>query len=166
MGRKTLFVDINRCTGCDLCALTCSFVKEKTYSYGKSRVWVVKDESRALGIPVVCEQCEDAPCVAACPTKALVKEIETGIVKLNGDRCIGCKECMWICPFGAILIDPKKGVAIKCDLCDGDPACVKVCYPRALQYLRLDRPSELMKRQKLVEKRLRALASVALGGVV
>jgi len=165
LSRSAFFVDINRCTNCDLCALTCSFVKENLYSLNRSRIWIVKDISRALGVPVICENCENPPCAKVCPVNALTKNHETGIVELNESKCIGCRECIWICPFGAISIDPKKGKAVKCDLCGGDPECVKACLYGALRFERIDRPSTLMKKRENIQRKLEALASIAVGEV-
>ena len=114
---------------------------------------------------MICEQCEDAPCLAVCPTKAISKDFKTSVVSITNDKCIGCKACMWICPFGAILIDFDKGIAYKCDLCDGDPECVKVCQPSAIQYTRVDRPMILQKLES-AERHLKVLASVVKGGSV
>jgi Fe-S-cluster-containing dehydrogenase component len=160
---KAFFVDIDKCTNCDLCRYACSFIKEGAYDLRKSRIWIVRDESRAIGVPVLCEQCEDPPCAEVCPVRALTKDETTGIVELNENRCIGCKECMWACPFGAIAIDIEKGKPIKCDLCGGDPGCVKACLPGALEYSRVDRPTTRMRRKKSIMRRLQAIASMATG---
>ena len=56
-----------------------------------------------------------------------------GIVLINNDLCIGCKECMETCPFGAMQFDDEKEIAVKCDLCEGrlendeEPACSMTC---------------------------------------
>ena len=51
-------------------------------------------------------------------------------MELNKDRCIGCKLCLIACPFGSVTF--VNGVSAKCDLCEGDPTCVKACYWGAL----------------------------------
>ncbi|MDH5703068.1 MAG: 4Fe-4S binding protein, partial [Aigarchaeota archaeon] len=71
--------------------------------------------------------------------------------------CIGCKECVWACPFGAMSV--KKGVAVKCDLCDGEPECAKVCVPGAIRYVDLDRTA-MEKKWKSLEKRVKALSAI------
>jgi len=101
-----------------------------------SRIRVIADKDRGLRVPTLCQQCQDAPCVSVCPVNALKRDNVLGITKLDKDRCIGCKMCMTVCPFGAISIDYKTKTMIKCDLCDGDPECVKHCLYGALSYVK------------------------------
>jgi carbon-monoxide dehydrogenase iron sulfur subunit len=49
--------------------------------------------------------------------------------------CAGCKMCLLACPSGSIHFDPDAQVSRKCDLCGGDPSCVKFCISGALQFL-------------------------------
>jgi carbon-monoxide dehydrogenase iron sulfur subunit len=84
-----------------------------------------------VAVPIQCRHCENAPCMAACPSNAIKKE--DGIVVVEKEKCIGCKACMMVCPFGAMSIDAECGV-LKCDLCGGNPACVNACKTGALQY--------------------------------
>ena len=69
-----------------------------------------------------------------CPVRALRRKTETGAIVLDCDRCIGCKQCMVVCPFGAIHFNHATGRLFKCDLCDGDPECVKWCYTGAVSF--------------------------------
>jgi Fe-S-cluster-containing hydrogenase component 2 len=156
-------VDMEKCLGCKLCVIACSLVKNKIFNLTKGRLWVLKIESECLGVPVICEQCEDAPCLAVCPARAISKDFKTGLVSINGDKCIGCRECMWICPFGAVTVDFDKGIAIKCDLCNGEPECVKVCGVGAIQYTRVDRPM-ILKKLESMERRVKALVSLVVKG--
>lgn len=83
--------------------------------------------------PVVCIQCEDAPCAEACPTNAITKT-ETGAWIVNEEACNGCGLCVESCPYGVVKMNPESGVAMKCDFCGGDPECVKMCSVAALRY--------------------------------
>ena len=139
------------CIGCRLCEWACSFWHNKVNSPTKSRITVVRDEAGTLDIPVVCLQCDDPPCSAACPTGALRKDDVTGLVEYDPDRCVGCRMCVVACPFGAIAWDPDSRRILKCDLCGGDPQCVKVCPTEALKFVRAD-VSHLRKRMRAAER--------------
>ena len=73
-------------------------------------------------------------CVRACPNNAIQRNPETGAMETVEDRCIRCHMCALACPFGATLVGPEKEV-LRCDLCGGDPECVKRCETRAIQFL-------------------------------
>jgi len=154
---KILKVDINLCTGCQSCVMACSLVKEKVFSPTKSRIQIHSDESKCLGIPNICEHCSNPPCLPVCPVNAIYKDDINGIVKLDMDICIGCGKCKEACPFDSIKI--RNGKAYKCDLCNGDPECVKVCHPYALQYVETQ-PATIRNKVVLAEERLKALASL------
>jgi len=130
--------------------MACSFAKEKVFSEAKARLWIVRAERQGIATPVLCEQCESPPCELVCPVRAISKNPMNGVVEIDSNRCIGCKECFWICPFGAVSIDVEKRIAVKCDLCDGSPECVKACVPRALQYVNAVRPASIrMEKQSM-----------------
>jgi len=77
-------------------------------------------------------QCEVPYCATVCPSKAISKNSETGVVKVSKKKCTGCKMCLTACPFGAMgFVD---NLAIKCDLCGGQPSCVEFCQAKALTY--------------------------------
>ena len=99
-----------------------------------SRIHVVKKEEIAVNIPMFCFQCEQAVCKAVCLVHAISRDEETGAIAINQDTCIGCKVCLMACPFGAIGQEPETRVMIKCDLCGGEPKCVRWCPNEAIQY--------------------------------
>ena len=99
-----------------------------------SRIRVIKDEAVGLDEPHVCRLCHCPPCVDACPTGALRRDEALGAVLLSADDCIGCSSCVDACPFGMVALHPETGLSLICDLCGGDPACVKRCAPRAIIY--------------------------------
>ena len=133
--KKMLIVDHTKCTGCRLCEVVCSANKIGTVNPNRARVAVVKWEQSCVAIPMLCQQCESAPCMAVCPVKALNMDESIGRVTVNYDLCIGCRFCVAVCPFGAMDIDSVTGKVIKCDLCDGEPMCAKFCETGALQYV-------------------------------
>ncbi len=133
--RKILRVNINNCTGCQSCVVTCSLVKHGIFSKDRAYTSVLKNEDKCLAIPMICEHCETPLCAEVCPEDAIVKDAITGSVKIDSARCIGCEACRKACPFGTEIVSLQNGVAIKCDLCSGEPACVEVCLQKALQYV-------------------------------
>jgi Fe-S-cluster-containing hydrogenase component 2 len=154
---KKLIFDASLCTGCRSCELACSFKHERFFSPALSRIRIVRNDEDGYDVPTGCEHCEDAPCIAVCPTKAITRDGETGAVILNMDLCIGCKQCMTVCPFGAIIYDPERKVFIKCNLCEGDPECVKWCFTRAIKW---EEPSEISRDQRLkqAERKMKVMA--------
>ncbi len=83
-------------------------------------------------MPWSCFQCPDAPCQAACPTEAIVRNEKTGALTVDADLCIACGACVADCPHGNMLLIGGDAAAVKCDLCDGAPECVAVCPQKAI----------------------------------
>jgi len=144
-----VIVDIDKCTGCRICELACSLYNEKECNPEKSRIRIVRSEEKGIiyTIPVLCQQCEKPLCMEMCPVEAIYRDSETGAVTVNEDKCIGCRRCAYVCPFGAILVDPSKQVAVKCTLCNGEPKCVEFCSKGALHYVRSDEIGIKQKRE-------------------
>ena len=131
---KTLRPQPEYCTGCHLCLLGCSFRHEDVFSEALSRLKVRADEARWLFEPVVCRQCEDAPCMAACPVEAISRDASTNAVLLDPDACTGCQACVVACRYDAIVFNEHKGIVQLCDLCQGSPECVAQCPHSAIVY--------------------------------
>ncbi|MDP2954622.1 MAG: 4Fe-4S dicluster domain-containing protein [Chloroflexota bacterium] len=130
--RKLLVVDPLKCTGCRACEAACSIVKESESNIYKSRIRTIRFPDQLFFYPHVCSQCETPHCAAPCPTAAIKKDPDTGVVEVIKERCVGCRLCLLACPFGAMgMVD---GLASKCDLCGGDPACVRLCEPKAIAF--------------------------------
>jgi Fe-S-cluster-containing hydrogenase component 2 len=101
----------------------------------RARIHVIKWENQGFYLPMSCRQCEDAPCMTVCPKKAIYRDRDIERVMIDYDRCIGCKMCASACPFGAMGFDARSGRVFKCDLCDGDPQCVRFCDMKAVDYV-------------------------------
>ena len=139
--RWVKLLDQSLCIGCHACTTACKSENEVpvgvTRTYVKSvDVGTFPQARRAFQV-TRCNQCEDAPCVAACPTQAMYRRPD-GIVDFDKRVCIGCKACMAACPYDAIFINPEDHSAEKCNLCAHrldiglEPACVTVCPVEAI----------------------------------
>jgi electron transport protein HydN len=172
----SLFVSVDpaKCTGCKACEMACFQAhNEKRNRVGKTvgtisvpvtpKLYVTVTET--VSLPIQCKHCENSPCMAVCKQKAisrvngivLIDEGKCGsAVVVNDNRCIGCKDCLLACPFGAVALMPSYtgGVqaqqadgqtgtvaASKCDLCFEDPkgpSCVRNCPNEALRLTDID----------------------------
>ncbi|MGQ9679226.1 MAG: 4Fe-4S dicluster domain-containing protein [Candidatus Bathyarchaeia archaeon] len=144
-------VDIERCVGCRTCEVACSLKKTGRVYPSRARIKVIRFEKRGEFhnyVPMVCQQCSTPLCMDACPLNAIYRDQNTGAVVVNEDACVGCRVCTVACPIGGISLDPVKNVAVKCDLCEGDPECVKYCEPQALVYVPKDKLDLKMKKAK------------------
>lgn len=143
-----IMIDLPKCTGCGICELACSLYHEKECNPEKSRCRVIRYEHEGIlySIPIMCQQCEESPCQIVCPTKAIHRNQITNVVTVDERRCIGCKYCFTVCPFGCITIDQKMGKAVKCNTCEGEPKCVELCPSGALSFVKYDKVSMTKKR--------------------
>lgn len=136
MGNKVLVVDVNLCSGCQSCELRCSFKHHQECNPAKARMKVVKLDRMGLAVPLFCLNCEEAFCREICPTKAIQREKKTGALVIQEEKCVGCRACLMVCPFSGLEVLPDRKV-VKCDLCGGDPYCVKYCETGALKYMEI-----------------------------
>jgi Fe-S-cluster-containing dehydrogenase component/formate-dependent nitrite reductase membrane component NrfD len=142
-------LDQTRCIGCHACTTACKSENEVplgvTRTYVKSVDVGLFPEARRVFQVTRCNQCTDAPCVAACPTGAMYKRGD-GIVDFDKQVCIGCKACIAACPYDAVFINPEDHSAEKCNMCAHrldvslEPACVTVCPTGAILVGDLDDP--------------------------
>lgn len=133
--RKKLMTDSKICTGCRYCEIVCSLVHDPAglVNPRRARVVVHHDLFNGVASPVVCKQCTKPLCKEACRFEAMPLDARLGVPTIDVQKCTGCMACLEACPFGAIFYDDDEGVAIMCDLCGGDPQCVKFC--RALPHV-------------------------------
>jgi Fe-S-cluster-containing dehydrogenase component len=156
MKTVAMVIDLDLCIGCDACTMACKvenatargifYSKVLDYEAGRT------PDVLRVHVPVMCNHCEDAPCVQSCPTRAC-HQAEDGSVRIDDKKCIGCQICVVACPYGAISYSEQEnhyfedtpipyrtkadriraGVSQKCDFCadrreQGQlPACVEVC---------------------------------------
>jgi len=143
--QKILFFDKRVCTGCRLCELACSFAKfNSVYSYERTHIRHIVEFDKAEIECKYCQHCEDPLCMASCPANAIHKDLSTGIVRINPLECIGCQTCNMVCPTHIPKFYSDLRVSTKCDLCNGDPECVKYCSPWAISYVTRDEADRLL----------------------
>lgn len=141
MAIKTLFVDPSRCIGCRSCEAAC---RECDSHKGESMVMVdFIDRGKSVATqPTVCMHCTDpvAPCAQVCPVMAILITPEGVVQMAEPSRCIGCKNCVYACPFGVPKFDVEAKLMKKCNLCYDrtvqglKPWCAQACPTGALWY--------------------------------
>ena len=128
MEKISLVIKKKDCMGCHACEVACK--QEHGLGVGP-RLIQVREDSPDF-IPIYCHHCARPPCRDACPVEAITRN-DQGIVLIDEALCIGCRDCVEACPFGAMQFENGLEVAMKCDLCtdrldDGKtPACMDVC---------------------------------------
>lgn len=146
------FFDSSACSGCKTCQVACKDKNDLLAGIRFRRVyevaganWVKTDEGAwhhdvvAYNLSIACNHCENPPCVDACPTHAMYKELD-GMVLIDPEKCVGCRYCEWACPYGAPQYNHHSGIMQKCDFCrdyvlEGkQPVCVSSCPMRALAF--------------------------------
>lgn len=149
------YFDASACVGCKSCELACKDKHNAPLGVRLRRVWeygggewnTVDGYSVPSGVftyfvSIACMHCVSPQCVEVCPTGAMHKREEDGVVLIDESTCIGCGSCAFSCPYGAPQYDPNAGKMVKCNFCvdlPGEkPACVGTCPQRALDYGELD----------------------------
>lgn len=144
MTQLGFYYNSKNCTGCKTCQIACKdknglVVGElfrKVYSFETGIYPNTKGYYLSLG----CNHCEEPKCATNCPTGAIYKRSEDGLVVQNRDKCIGCKMCMWSCPYDKPQYIEAQGHCGKCDGCADlvdqglNPACVDACPMRVIEF--------------------------------
>lgn len=126
------------CSGCRLCEVACSQFHEDGKIWPAAARIRVHEYYPGLEFPVLCYQCGNTPCVPACPEDAVFIDPETSTVVYDETKCIRvtegaeCTECHDACPGNAITFHPESRLPISCDMCGGEPECVKACRDKTL----------------------------------
>lgn len=138
---KTMFIDPSRCIGCRACEAAC---RECDSHKGESMIMVdyIDRGSSVATQPTVCMHCEDpvAPCAQVCPVMAILITPEGVVQQADTSRCIGCRNCVYACPFGVPKFDIEARLMKKCNLCYDrtsqgmQPWCAQACPTQAIWY--------------------------------
>jgi len=145
-GKQTMIIDLDRCTGCDECVKACASTHNGTPRFVRNG-----PEFGPLLFAHACMHCADPVCMIGCPTGAIARDQDTGVISINSQTCIGCKTCADSCPYSNILmiqVHDEKGRAVvdrktqlpilqasKCDMCHElktGPSCQNACPHQAL----------------------------------
>lgn len=182
--RWGLLIDTNKCTkNCSACVDAChneNGVSAHKGSLATHPQWIrkleIKDPKTGYenSLPVMCQHCQQPPCVDVCPTGASFKRID-GIVLVDRHICIGCRYCMVACPYNARSFAHEdvsnqkahaprgKGTVEACTLCvhkidrgDGTTACAEACVKKGHQAILF---GDLNDPESIISKKVRTVAS-------
>ena len=197
MARYGMAIDTRRCVGCNACTIACKQMNNLPNGIMWTRV--LTDGGDAPDTPanvngaltmsfyaMGCQHCENPACTKVCPVGATYKDSETGVVRQDYDRCIGCRMCMAACPYTGVrsfnweepkypfdidMLDrdvPKhqKHVVEKCTMCwhrlarGEEPACVVGCPAEARFWGDLDDPESDVSKAMAMRDRRQLLAEM------
>ncbi|MCL1847704.1 MAG: 4Fe-4S binding protein [Coriobacteriia bacterium] len=147
------YFDGTRCTACKTCVYACKDKNDLNLGFAYRRVFeytggdTTRDGAGAISsdcftysVSVSCNHCDNAVCIEVCPTAAMHRDPQTGLICVDSSVCIGCGYCALSCPYRAPKVDRAKGHSVKCDGCndlikdDKAPVCILACPTRALGF--------------------------------
>jgi len=164
MARYGMVIDLNKCVGCGACVMACIAENRREQAFKaiaeglpalenfKKRTYIntyivgTYPNVAVYYTHMICQHCENPPCVSVCPTGASYKT-KDGIVLVDKTKCIGCEYCVQACPYGARFWDPYLRSIDKCTFCEHrlvkgmDPACVTTCPTGSRLFGDLDDPN-------------------------
>lgn len=145
MSKYFILQDQKKCAGCHSCEILCKSNKMLSKGPRPCQVIPVGPEMidgtpKASYVFMPCFHCDNPWCVNTCPTGAMQRRDQDGIVFIDQNLCVGCKTCITACPWGAPQWNPEARKVVKCDFCkdrvdeDLDPACVSACMTNCLTF--------------------------------
>lgn len=136
------YVDVDRCIGCMSCSMACKNENQTDVDIHWRDVLPLSEEHYPLAerafLTLACNHCENPECLRVCPTESYTKRADDGVVIHHEETCIGCRMCVYGCPYGVPKFNDRKKVVEKCHFCShrlaegAEPACVEGCPVDAL----------------------------------
>ena len=142
-------VDLDSCSGCKACVAACHNLNgletDELWRNVGLLVGGTQEKPAVQHVTAACHHCLEPACMHGCPVNAYEKDAVTGIVEHLDDQCIGCKYCMFMCPYDVPVYSPSKGIVRKCNMCidrlsvGEAPACVQSCPHEAIKIRKVSR---------------------------
>ncbi|MBF0307029.1 MAG: 4Fe-4S dicluster domain-containing protein [Alphaproteobacteria bacterium] len=130
------------CIGCRACEIACKDKNGLPPGPRFRRVMYMEGgkypDVYAYKVNMSCNHCAEPACLPTCPTGAIWKRADNGVVDIDSTLCIGCRRCEAACPYGAPQFDVEANVVKKCNMCIDEleagrkPYCVMACMMRVL----------------------------------
>ena len=154
---KAFVIDVSKCNACYSCQIACKdeHCRNNWMPYSMpqpdyGQFWFKLEEKvrgqvpqvKVAYVPRMCMHCDDAPCIAACTSKAITKRPD-GLVIIDPAKCTGDQRCVSACPYGVIYFNKDLQIAQKCNGCAHlldrgfpikEPRCVDSCYPGMIKF--------------------------------
>lgn len=175
---KVFIHDVSICNGCYCCQIACKdeHVANDWSPYSKpqpdtGQFWLKLNEHirgtvpkvKMHYVPTLCNHCDDAPCISACPVDGAIYKREDGLVIIDAVKCTGCKGCVDACPYDAIYFNEDLNLAQKCTGCahlldNGwqDPRCVDACPTLALRFMEASDAKALLDKAEVLHPEYKA----------
>jgi len=174
---KVFIHDVSICNGCYCCQIACKdeHVANDWSPYARpqpdtGQFWLKLNEYvrgtvpkvKMHYLPTLCNHCDAAPCLAACPIEGAIYKREDGLVILDPAKCTGCRNCVDACPYGAIYFNEDLNLAQKCTGCAHlldsgwkEPRCVDACPTQALRFMEESEAQELLAKATVMNPELK-----------
>jgi len=176
MGKKVFVIDLTICNGCYTCQFMCKdeHAGNDWTPYAKPQPEVgqfwLKLEERVRGTvpkvkvayrPHICMHCDNGPCMSVCKGGAKYKR-DDGLVIIDPDKCVGCRNCLDVCPYDAIYFNETLNIAQKCTGCahlldNGwvETRCADACPNLAIRIMDEDDAKELIAKAEVYKSELK-----------
>jgi len=140
--RKGFIFNHDLCVSCKACSAAC--LLENGWSVSARKIYTHNRETflpePVINLSLACNHCEEPLCLNGCPVSAYFRDPSTGAVIIEEQKCIGCRYCIWNCPYDAPGINNEEGYIEKCNFCynrlkeETEPACTSSCPTGALSF--------------------------------